>query len=88
MDKEESADLERWGGLTMNKLGYIELKTLNALTERRENRNKTVKKVKEMAIFLLSDENQEKLFCFNYLEMPWQDTVTSAPHVPAQQRRE
>lgn len=41
-----------------------------------------------MAIFLLSDENQEKLSCFNYLEMPWQDTVTNAPHVPAQQQRE
>lgn len=41
-----------------------------------------------MAIFLLSDENQEKLSCFNYLEMPWQDTVKNAPHVPAQQQRE
>lgn len=42
----------------MFKLGYIELKTLQALTERREKGNKTVKKVKEMAIFLLLNEKQ------------------------------
>lgn len=58
----------------MIKLCYIELKTLNALTERREKRNKSVKKVfLKMAIFPLLNEKQEKLSCFNYLELPWQE---------------